>query len=108
MNTITFLPFILLDIIKYNEYKEKLKKIDHQYKNIVDRTLNGCIEADEMERIIETKKERCLYMASIIRTEAYLSYMVKEDRKYIINTYVDNPNAKITRRTHDIFMAIDL
>ena len=108
MNIIGFLSLVLLDFVKYNQYKEILKALDIQHKKDVYRIQNDLVEPAEMDRILDTKMKRCLYMAPIVRTEMYLSCMSKEDREYIFDMYVVNQRANITKRTCDIFMSIDL
>ena len=108
MDIIGFLPLLLLDFVKYNQYKETLKVLDMQHKEDVYRIQNDLVESDEMDRILDTKMKRCLCMAPIVRTEMYLSCMTKEDRGYIFDMYIANQSTNITKRTCDIFMSIDL
>lgn len=108
MNIIGFLPLVLLDFVKYNQYKETLKALDIQHKEDAYRMQNDIVDPYEMDRILDTKMKRCLCMAQIVRTEMYLSCMAKEDMEYIFDMYVVNQSTNITKRTCDIFMSIDL
>lgn len=108
MNIIGFLPLIILDIVKYNEYKDKFKELDEQYKNYVYKIQNGHIEVEEMKKYMTIKKKRYLCLAPIVRTEVYLRSMDKEDREYIIDKYVVNQDTDISKRTYDIFMVLNL
>lgn len=108
MNIIGFLPLVLIDFVKYNQYKETLKALDIQHKEDVYKIQNDLVYPGEMDRILDTKMKRSLCMAPIVRTEMYLSCMTKEDREYIFDMYVVNQSEKITKRTYDIFMSIDL
>lgn len=109
MNTICFLPLIILDIAKYNEYKARFKNLNQQYKKMIYMLHNGHkVEVEEMKKFASLKQERCICLAFITRIEMYLNNMTAEDKEYIFNKYAVNHDVDISKRTYDIFMNITL